>query len=58
MPDWQQASRDEAIWKAAIAPHRHYQEFFTSLVQQSLDEGSFRTVGPRLAAQTLVALAM
>ena len=55
---WLQASRDEAIWKATIAPYRHYQEFFTALVQRGVDEGSFREVDARIAAQTLVALAV
>ena len=55
---WLQASRDEAIWKATIAPYRHYQEFFTALVQRGIDEGSFREVDAHIAAQTLVALAV
>jgi AcrR family transcriptional regulator len=55
---WLQASRDEAISKATIAPYRHYQEFFTALVQRGMDEGSFRDVDPQITAQTLVALAM
>jgi AcrR family transcriptional regulator len=55
---WLQASRDEAIWKTTIAPYRHYQEFFTALVQRGMDEGSFREVDARIAAQTLVALAV
>jgi AcrR family transcriptional regulator len=55
---WLQASRDEAIWKATIAPYRHYQEFFTALVQRGIDEGSFREIDARIAAQTLVALAV
>jgi AcrR family transcriptional regulator len=55
---WLQASRDEAILKATIAPYRYYQEFFTALVQRGMDEGSFRVVDARIAAQTLVALAV
>jgi len=55
---WLQASRDEAIWKVTIAPYRHYQEFFTALVQRGVEEGSFRQVDPHIAAQTLVALAV
>lgn len=55
---WLQASRDEAIWKATIAPYRRYQEFFMKLVKQGIQEGSFREVDPRIAAQTIVALAM
>jgi AcrR family transcriptional regulator len=55
---WLQASRDEDIWKATIAPYRHYQDFFTKLVQRGIDEGSFRDVDAHIAAQTLVALAV
>ncbi len=55
---WLQASRDETIWKATIAPYRHYLEFFTELVQRGIDEGSFRKVDARIAAQTLVSMAM
>lgn len=55
---WLQASRDQAIWEATVAPYRHYQEYFTQLVQQGIDEGSFRDADPRIAAQTIVALAV
>ena len=54
---WLQASRDENIWKATIAPYRHYLDFFTELVQRGIDEGSFRKVNAQVASQTLVALA-
>jgi AcrR family transcriptional regulator len=55
---WLQASRDEAIWQATIAPYRHYHDYFTNLVQRGIDEGSFRKVDARITAQTLVALAV
>lgn len=55
---WLQASRDEAIWKATIAPYQHYQDFFTALLQRGIAAGSFREVDARIAAQTLVALAV
>jgi AcrR family transcriptional regulator len=55
---WMQASRDEAIWKVTVAPYRHYQEFFTALVQRGIDDGSFHVTDAQSTAQTLVALAM
>ncbi len=55
---WLQASRDEAIWKATLAPYQHYQEFFKGLIERGIEEGSFREVDAHIAAQTLVALAV
>jgi AcrR family transcriptional regulator len=55
---WLQASREEAIWQATIAPYRHYQEYFARLVQKGIDEGSFREVDPLIAAQAIVAMAV
>lgn len=55
---WLQASRDETIWKASIAPYRRYQEYFAALIQQGIDEGSFAPVDPQSAAQMVVAMAV
>jgi AcrR family transcriptional regulator len=55
---WVQASRDEAIWQASIAPYRRYQEYFASLVQQGIDEGSFAPVDPQATGQMIVSLAV
>ena len=56
---WTQASRDPAIWKTAIAPYRRYQEYFAALIQEGIDEGSFRKdIDPQAAARALVSLAM
>jgi AcrR family transcriptional regulator len=56
---WTQASRDPAIWKTAIAPYRRYQEYFAALIQEGIDEGSFRKdLDPQAAARALVSLAM
>jgi AcrR family transcriptional regulator len=56
---WNQASRDPAIWKAAIAPYRRYQDFFTALIQEGIDQGSFREeIDPLAASRALVSLAM
>ncbi|MGB8212350.1 MAG: TetR/AcrR family transcriptional regulator [Anaerolineales bacterium] len=55
---WLQASRDETVWKAIIAPYRHYQEYFSKLMQDGMDEGSIKPVDPQVAAQVIVSLAV
>ncbi|MBN2549793.1 MAG: TetR/AcrR family transcriptional regulator [Anaerolineales bacterium] len=55
---WTQASRDPLIWQAVTAPYQRYQEFFKSILQRGMDEGSLRQMDPDLAARTLVALAV
>lgn len=55
---WLQASRDDRIWQASIAPYRRYHEYFTSLIKRGVDEGSFVEVDPDLTARMIVAMAM
>ena len=55
---WLQASRDEAVWDATIAPYHHYQEHFMKLVKEGIEEGSFSQVDPQVAAQLIVSLAV
>jgi AcrR family transcriptional regulator len=55
---WLQASRDETIWKAIIAPYHHYQEHFVKLVEEGMLEGSLKPVDPQIAAQVIVSLAV
>ncbi len=56
---WLQASRDEAVWQATIAPYERYQQFFTKLVEQGQAEGSFRAdVDAPSAAKAIVGLAV
>lgn len=55
---WLQASRDEKIWQASIAPYRRYHKYFTSLIKKGVDEGSFIDVEPELTARMIVAMAM
>jgi hypothetical protein len=55
---WTQANHDPHIWEAAIAPYRRYQEYFASLVQEGIDEGSLQPVDAQLAARVLVTLAV
>ncbi len=55
---WLQASRDEKIWKAVIAPYRHYQEYFARLVEDGITEGSLKQTDSQVAAQVIVSLAV
>jgi AcrR family transcriptional regulator len=53
-----QASRDEKIWQASIAPYRRYHKYFVSLIKKGIAEGSFADVDPNLAARLIVSAAM
>ncbi len=55
---WLKASRDETVWKAMIAPYRHYQENFARLVKDGIAEGSLKPTDPQVAAQVIVSLAV
>jgi len=55
---WTQASRDETVWQATIAPYRHYREHFASLIRDGITEGSFKQVDAESAAQVVVSLAV
>jgi AcrR family transcriptional regulator len=55
---WLQASRDEKVWKAVIAPYRHYQAYFSGLVEEGIAEGSLKETDARAAAQVIVSLAV
>jgi AcrR family transcriptional regulator len=55
---WLQASRDENIWKAVIAPYHHYQQVFAQLVEDGIAEGSLKPADSQVAAQVIVSLAV
>lgn len=55
---WSQASRDEEVWQATIAPYRWYQSFFAGLIEDGVAEGSLREVDPEIAARVVVSLAV
>ena len=53
------ASRDQAVWNAAIAPYRRYQRRFAGLISAGQREGSIRAdVDPQTAAWALISLAV
>lgn len=55
---WLQASRDEKIWQASIAPYRRYHKYFTSLIEKGVQEGSFATLDSEIASRMIVSMAM
>jgi AcrR family transcriptional regulator len=55
---WLQASRDEKVWKAIIAPYHHYQEHFAGLIENGIAEGSIKSIDSQVAAQVIVSLAV
>jgi len=55
---WLQASRDEKVWKAVIAPYHHFQEFFSNLIEDGIAEGSIKPADSHVVAQVIVSLAV
>jgi AcrR family transcriptional regulator len=55
---WLQASRDETVWKATIAPYHHYTEMFTGMIEEGIAEGSLKKMDPRATAQAIVSMAV
>lgn len=54
-----QASRDEAVWSATIAPYRRYQQQFAAMIAAGKEEGSIRSdVKPEIIAQSLISMAV
>jgi AcrR family transcriptional regulator len=55
---WLQASRDETVSKAMIAPYHQYQARFASLIEKGIHEGTLKPTDPQVAAQVIVSLAV
>lgn len=55
---WLQASRDEKVWQASVAPYRRYHKYFTSLIKKGVDEGLFAEVNPELTSRVIISTAM
>lgn len=54
---WTQASRDESVWQATIAPYRRFQTYFAALIRQGIEEGSLAPIDPEAGAQVVISLA-
>jgi AcrR family transcriptional regulator len=55
---WLQASRDQQVWQAAIAPYRRYHSFFTTLIERGKRERSIDEVDASIAARLIVSVGM
>jgi AcrR family transcriptional regulator len=55
---WLQASRDEAVWKATIAPYRHYRDQFAALIEEGIAEGSLKSMDAQATATAIVSMAV
>ena len=56
---WQQASRQPQIWEQAVAPYRHYLDYFADFIQSGIEEGAFeKDTDPQLTARLFLAVAM
>ena len=55
---WTQASRDETVWQTTIAPYRRFQAFFTGLIQEGIEEGSFWPVDPDVTGRLILSFAI
>ncbi|MCJ7519017.1 MAG: TetR/AcrR family transcriptional regulator [Anaerolineaceae bacterium] len=54
-----QASRDQAVWDATIAPYRRYHQQFAKLLEQGKTEGSIKTdVDVQAVSWSLLSLAI
>jgi AcrR family transcriptional regulator len=55
---WTQALHDPHVWQATIAPYRRYHQFFQSLFESGLADGSLPDADTRLGGPLVVALAI
>jgi AcrR family transcriptional regulator len=54
-----QASRDQAVWKATIAPYRRYQQQFAASLEEGIQEGSIKPdVDVQAVSWSLLSLAI
>lgn len=55
---WVKAARDPAVWEAAVAPYRRYQDYFAGMIRSGVADHELRVDDPDLVAQVLVSLAI
>jgi AcrR family transcriptional regulator len=54
---WTQASRDDDVQQAVLAPYHHFKRFFIALIQDGIDEGNIRPIDPVAGAQVVLSMA-
>jgi len=55
---WDKAVHDQVVSRAMIAPYRRYRDFFRSIIEEGIAEGTLKSVDPEVAAQVIVSLAV
>ncbi len=55
---WLQASRDDAVHQAMIAPYHYFTDYFTSLIESGISEGSLKEVDPEIISQAILSIAI
>jgi len=55
---WNRAARDPEVWGAMAEPYRRYRDYFASLIEAGIVEGSLRPMNPETGASVVVALAV
>ena len=55
---WLQASRDDTVYQAMIAPYRHFSDYFAELIETGIAEGSLKEVDPPIVAQAILSIAI
>ena len=58
MEFWLQASRDDAVHQAMIAPYHYFTDYFTSLIETGISEGSLKKVDPEIISQAILSIAI
>ena len=53
-----QAQRDPAVWQAAIAPYRRYQQYFAALAEEGIQESSLRPAEASAIGRVMVSMAI
>jgi AcrR family transcriptional regulator len=55
---WAEASHDPVVWKTTVAYYRRYTDFFTTMIEAGIAEGSLRPCPAADAARSLVSFAV
>ena len=55
---WTRAARDPQVWQAMAEPYRRYRDYFTSMINAGIAEGSLQPMDPETGASVIVALAV
>jgi hypothetical protein len=55
---WSQAARDVQTWATTLQPYRRYRDFFASLIDRGVQEGTLRPHDPQVAARIVMSLAI